>query len=320
MIKKKLILAVAALSLLLAIPAIKASATKPKDVTLLTKSNVVAVNEEVSSASVAKWVQKARALDQVGASDSPIILVMYTPGGDISAGLDLIEALKGLRRPVITVTMFAASMGFQIVQNMGQRLILKNGILMSHRARGQMEGEFGGTTPSQMDSRYGFWLSRINELDQVTVDRTNGKQTLASYQKSYANEMWRTGDSSVKEGYADKVVTAACDSTLNGTTKETGNFMGMTVHYELSECPLITGAVNVSMDIPSNKGPVSEAEFLAKGGQFDAYCMQRTDADKLCSLDTSLTPARLNEIKSHFRSNFSAKAQKVVYMTVQAGQ
>jgi ATP-dependent protease ClpP protease subunit len=317
-ISKKTILATAFLALLAVIPAIKAAASKPKDTVVLSKDSVISINEEVNAASVAKWSLKARELDQIN-TNRPIILVMYTPGGDISAGTDFVEMLKGLRRPVITVTMFAASMGFQIVQNAGERLIFKTGVLMSHRARGEMSGEFGGTAPSQMDSRYAFWLSRINEFDQVTVDRTKGKQTLLSYQKSYANEMWRSGESSVAEGYADKVVVASCDNTLSGTTNQKGEFLGVAINYKISDCPLITGPLEVSVDVPSNKGPVTETEFLARGGQFDAYCMQRADENKLCSLDTSLSIQKLNEIKQLFRSGMNSKAHKVIYMTIPSG-
>lgn len=315
---KRSILIGAVIGLLAVIPALTASST-PKDVTVFSKDSTVLINEEVTSASVAGWIQKIRELDAKGPSDKPILLAVYSPGGDIVAGIDFIEGIKGTRRPLKSVTIFAASMAFQFVQNIpGDRLILKNGILMSHRARGGIceSCEFGGQSPSQYDSRYQFWLSRLNELDQTTVDRSNGKQTLASYQKSYANEMWRTGSQSVAEGYADKVVAAACDASLSGTSKHTGSFMGMEVSYELSECPLITGPMNVSMTISSDVGPLPEAEFLAKGGRFDAYCLKDANKTNPCSLDTSLSAQKIQAIKGQFRTAYLAKLREVVYMSV----
>lgn len=313
--KSVLISAILGLSVIL-----MATSSKNKEVTTFTNKNVVLVNEEVSAISVAKWIQKAKKLDAIGSSSDPIYLVMNTPGGSIADGIDFIEALKGLKRPIATVTIFAASMGFQIVQNAGERLVLKNGVLMSHRARGSVceSCEFGGQSPSQTDSRYNFWLSRLNELDQQTADRTGGKQTLKSYQAAYATEMWKTGNQSVVDGYADKVTVAACDDSLNGVTSNTTNFMGMDVKYDLSDCPMITGPLNVSVSISTNKGPVTENEFFAKGGQFDPYCMTRTDSNKLCSLDTSLNAQKIAELKQRFRINYLAKQRQVVYMTVPA--
>ena len=149
--------------------------------------------------------------------------------------------------------MFAASMGFQIIQNLDDRLILKNGVMMSHRAAGGFEGSFGGTKPSQIDSRYQFWLDRVRELDEQTVSRTKNKQTYESYTKEYANEMWLTGTKSVQEGYSDEVVLVKCDSTISGTSKHSADFMGFQVSYELDNCPLNTAPMNVSMLLPKGQ-------------------------------------------------------------------
>jgi ATP-dependent protease ClpP protease subunit len=189
-----------------------------------------------------------------------LYLFLNTPGGSIQAGLELNEALNGIGRPVDTITLFAASMGFQIAQNLGERLILKNGILMSHRAAGGFEGSFGGQQPSQMDSRYQFWLDRIRELDEQTVKRTNGKQTYASYIKEYANEMWLTGTKAVSEGYADRVVKIKCDSSLSGSTSHNASLMGFQVLYDLDNCPINTSPLNVRIGNKEGKNLTPEIE------------------------------------------------------------
>jgi ATP-dependent protease ClpP protease subunit len=189
-------------------------------------------------------------------------LFLNSPGGSIQSGLELIEALKGIGRPVNTVTLFAASMAFQIAQNMNDRLILKNGILMSHRAAGEMQGSFGGTRPSQMDSRYQLWLDRVRELDEQTVSRTQGKQTYDSYTKEYANEVWLTGTKSVQEGYADRIVLVKCDTTLSGVNTNHVNFMGMDIAYDLDRCPINTSPMNVRAS--SLDGKALNAELVNK--------------------------------------------------------
>lgn len=224
---------------------------KPETV-VLSSENTIVLNTEVDGDSVAKVISQAKALDYKlgGVSESfgkkkPLYVFLYTPGGSIQAGLEMIEALRGLGRPVNTITLFAASMGFQIAQSLDERLILQNGILMSHHAAGGFEGSFGGVSPSQVDSRYQLWIDRIRELDEQTVKRTNGKQTYDSYIKQYDHEMWLTGTKSVEQGYADRVVLVKCDRTLSGTTEHQTTFMGIPIAYDLDNCPVNTSPLNI---------------------------------------------------------------------------
>lgn len=249
--KMKTFLTIAAIvAVIVAYPLKSTGDAGPSDNISLTSDNLVILNGEVNSQSVSKAVTALLKLDKIKTfgRQKPIYLYLYSPGGSIQDGLELIEATKGLKRPVHTITMFAASMAFQIAQNLGDRLIFKNGTLMSHRASGSFEGSFGGQAPSQLDKRYSFWLKRIDELDEQTVRRTKGKQTMESYRASYANETWITGTEAVKEGYADRIVSVACDETLDGTEPHSTMFMGMQVHYETSKCPIITGLLNVTVN------------------------------------------------------------------------
>ena len=255
----------------------------------LTKDNVAVLSGAVDSSSVSDVIQQLQKLDSSLKSKYPIYLFLYTPGGSIQDGLELIEFIKTVKRPVHTITLFAASMGFQIVQNAGNRYILQNGVLMSHKASGGFEGEFGDGM-SQIDARYGLWMERILEMDQQTVVRTNGKQTLKSYRAAYQNELWRTGNKSVKEGYADRVVQASCSQDLQKEIRVVKlNFMGRTLRVEFSGCPLNQNVLSVSAEMNTNKGVMTHTEFLAKGGVFlkdlkdsgnysppDLYCIDPT--------------------------------------------
>ena len=253
-----------ALSMMLAIPAL---AKSDLPVLKLTKDNTAVLLGVVDSTAVSDVIQQIQKLDSALKSGYPINLVMYTPGGSIQDGLELMEYLKSINRPINTVTIFAASMGFQIVQGLGTRYILENGVLMSHKASGGFEGEFGDGK-SQIDSRYGLWMTRILELDKQTVKRTNGKQTLASYRSAYQNELWLTGNQSTKGGYADRVVSVSCSKDLSGVRTQTLDFMGLSVHVSFSECPLNTNPVSVELEISTNKGSMKLKDFLAKGGIF----------------------------------------------------
>lgn len=325
----KYVIGLAILGLVSVLPASSSSSdAKPQSV-ILSKDNVIVLNTQVDGESTAAVISKAKELDSAlsglkekVSGKKPIYIFLNTPGGSIQSGLEMIEALNGLGRPVNTITLFAASMGFQIAQNLGERLILKNGVLMSHRAKGAFEGEFGGQTPSQVDSRFALWNSRINELDQKTVSRTNGKQTLESYRKQYANEMWLTGNQSVDQGYADKVVNVKCDKTLDGVTTHELSFFGIPIKYDLDNCPLNTSPMNVRVAIPTTErvnidGKESKAvskvmdldKFLEAGGGFGRTCLE---SGALCASDPFMTLEHLKEVKSKFVDDFSNKKDKIV--------
>jgi ATP-dependent protease ClpP protease subunit len=79
----------------------------------------VEAEQKLAEAKQKIQIAQAKALgNQRFSSNEPIYLFLNTPGGSIQTGLEIIESLKGLDRPVSTVTLFAASMGFQIAQNL----------------------------------------------------------------------------------------------------------------------------------------------------------------------------------------------------------
>ncbi len=246
---------------------------KKKEI-VLSSDNVIVLKSAFNDQSVTELMKKAKDLDSKLESGYPIFLFLYTPGGSIEAGLELFEFLDGINRPVHTITSFAASMGFQTVQHLGKRYILRYGTLMSHKARGGFRGEFGGGL-SQLDSRYHFWLKRLDMMDKVTVERSNGKQTLKSYRASYDNELWLTGEEAVSKGYADEVVVVKCDNTLTGTESTDVNMGFFKVTAKFSKCPMIIPPVGVSASLITNKGEMTVSEFLLRNGKFGKSCNER---------------------------------------------
>lgn len=316
----KIVMGVLLAALLAVVPTtVASSASKTQSKTkkiVLTSDNTLVLNDAITGESVADVITKAKELDQsgnllgkVGVSRKPIYMYIRSPGGEIQSGLEMLEALKGLNRPVDTITAFGASMAFQTVQQLGKRYITKSGVLMSHRAAGGFEGSFGGQKPSQMDSRKALWEERLEEMDKDTVARTGGKQTLASYQKAYDNEMWVTGSQAVEQGYADEIVQVSCDSSLSGVTTHTINFMGLiNIAYDLDNCPLNSAPMNVRVaGILTNKGQMTMSDFMAKKGDFGSACLvaSGTDKEKVCAADTSLTLEAINTAKSQFKSEYN---------------
>jgi ATP-dependent Clp protease protease subunit len=230
----------------------------------LNQSNLVILRGEINSASVATAIKALKKLDSnegklhLSLKQQPIYIFVSSPGGEIQAGLELFEAIHGLKRPVHTISSFSASMAFQLVQNAGMRYVLSDAVLLSHRASGGFEGAFGGERPSPVDARYNFWLERLTEMDEQTVKRTKGKQTLEGYRKQYSSDMILTGKQAVEQGYADALVHVSCAPDLDGKSKHATSFMGFRVTYELHKCPLITEIGDVSAEGNSSVLPIGE--------------------------------------------------------------
>ena len=89
---------------------------KPKVV--LSKSNTLALQGPVTYSSVAQLQQKMIALSNSLSKNSTIYLVLDTPGGSVGAGMALIDTAKSIPQRVVTITSFAASMGFITVQSL----------------------------------------------------------------------------------------------------------------------------------------------------------------------------------------------------------
>ena len=268
------------------------------DSVTLTEQNVLILDSQVDDRSVSKVMQRALELNAKLPKNKPLYLVLDTPGGSVDSGLALITMLKGLDRPVHTITMFAASMGFQIAQGLDDRLILPNGVLMSHHARGGVNGEFGGSKGSQLDKRVGWMVGIIDRLDRQTVLRTKGKKTLEQYQSEYENELWALSEDAIKNGYADKIVIPRCDKSLSGTTTEEKTFLGMKIELKASKCPLVKGLIEMKVSVRTNDNKwLSLEEFQAKNGVFGQCPL--SPVRSVCAFDTSLTLSVIETIKNH---------------------
>lgn len=169
-----------------------------------------------------------------------IYVVLYTPGGSISAGQLFFDTLNALPCKFHTITVFAASMGYMSVQNLGDRYILPSGILMSHRASvSGLSGEIGG----ELDQTIKLLKDNVTELEQQASNRVG--ISLEKYRSDISDELWLTAQTAVKTNHADEVVLVKCNEDLMGTYVETVNTFFGSFKAEFSNCPIITAPISV---------------------------------------------------------------------------
>lgn len=236
--------------------------TKSNNVITLSERNTVVLNWVVTSQSTAKAAQellnKSRNLDP----KDKMYLVLDTPGGSVDAGINFVQVVKGLPQQVDTVSLFAASMGFHIVQNLGNRYVAPNGILMSHRASGGVEG----TIPGSINTTLQMWMDILQQLDGQAADRMG--LTTKTYSNLIQDEYWTYGITAVRDGAADQVVQLKCDASLSGTTQVSVETLFGTYNLTYSKCPLVRGILDVKRGF-YGEVPPQEIEFMKALDQFN---------------------------------------------------
>lgn len=225
-------------------PKISEFLTQGQQKTLVLESgNSIVFRGEVTSESVAQAQLELLKLDNTLEEGTPIYLVLDTPGGSVFDSMGLIEMVKGLNRPVHTVTISAASMGFHFVQAFNTRYITSTGKLMAHRASGGggflSETRFDG----EFESRVKFIKQNLDYLDETTSKRLG--LSLETYKSLVVNELWYTGQEAVANKSADEVIILKCGKTLQGEVSKTKNtFFGQT-EIIFSKCPLIRVPIRI---------------------------------------------------------------------------
>lgn len=180
-----------------------------KKVIYLNEENTIVLFEAVSAESVKEVNKNIRLLDNLLPKGEPLYLILNTPGGSVIDGMDIVNLAQSLSRPVHTITIFAASMGFVLAQHLNLRYILQNGILMSHRMKTAMsQAEVGG----ELDEALSFSHIINKTINNVCANRMS--MNLEDYERRIADEWWLYGQNAVDKKAADEVITVSCTEKL----------------------------------------------------------------------------------------------------------
>ena len=208
---------------------------------VLTENNSVVFNQQVSDEYASK---KTLELMKKAKRGNTLYLVLNTPGGSVSAGLSFIDAVKSLKVPVHTITIFAASMGYQMVQELGTRYITPSGTLMSHRGA---VGGLSGQVPGELNSRLNHIQSILNNMSSRAAARIGMDKK--AYDEAIINELWISGEDAVNSKHADKLANVQCDKALiEETYKQQLNTIFGAVNIVFSKCPLISAPIDFSFE------------------------------------------------------------------------
>jgi ATP-dependent Clp protease protease subunit len=206
---------------------------------VLTEDNSVIFNQQVTNDYTSK---KTLEIMKKAKKGIPLYLVLNTPGGSVSAGLAFVDSINSLKVPVHTITIFAASMGYQFVQELGIRYITPSGTLMSHRGA---IGGLSGQVPGELNSRLNHIQSILSGMSSRAAARVGMDKK--AYDDAIINELWISGKEAVNAKHADKLANVACDKSLtNGTYTEVFDTMFGRVSVEFSKCPLISAPLGFS--------------------------------------------------------------------------
>lgn len=242
--------------------------------------NVIVFRGPVTGDSVASAMQEALKKSRALKDSEKIYLVLDTPGGSVFDGLDFMDFLKGLPQEVDTITLFAASMGFQFAQQLETRYIINNGTLMSHRGflgglKGQLDGEF--------ETRYAMIKRKIDYMDVIAAKRMG--LSLKDYKKLILNEYWVHGFDAISDKAADESVLVKCGKTMDGSYKETFNTLFGPVEVTFAKCPLIKSPLEVSF-----KGIATENQAYVR------HAFKNMFLDKKAFVQEFITTNKLNTI------------------------
>lgn len=218
--------------------------TTPKYRTIeLRKANTLVFRNTVTDSSAGQLISKAYELSRSLSPNDTIYLVIDSPGGSISAGNDIIDALKGLPQKVDTITMFSASMAAFMVEKLGKRYMTPSGTIMFHQAS---IGGLSGSLPDQVAQRLRNIIYGVEVLEKEAAKRMGISHE--TYKAAIDDELWLSGDEAKLFNAVDEVVYLRCGKDLNETYKQKISFFVFSFELEFSTCPLLSQPIEKAKD------------------------------------------------------------------------
>lgn len=238
------------------------------DTLALDDNNSIILRGVITYSSVAPVIKKLVELSSKLPTNSVIYLFLDTPGGSIDAGEELIQVARSIPQEVKTITLFAASMGFITVQSLGERLVLSNGTLMSHRASMRLSGQ----VPGEFDTKYEFHKKDIKAINNRMAERLG--MSYEEYSQLIRDEYWVKGLDALEAKMVDKHVNVVCGKESLGTYEQKVKSLFGTFTVVWSKCPLVSAPLEVKSGVFYESGTHNQVMEILTGSKnrvFEKY-------------------------------------------------
>ncbi len=181
-------------------PAHKTSLVKKEfdiDLTLLGNRQLF-LYDVVDEESSLKLIKSLYALDTL--NHRPIMLYLNTPGGSCSDGLAIIDAMKTIESPVVTIiTNEVCSMGGHISVAGNKRVCYPNSVWMAHDMSAYIEDY-----SLKIHDRAKFLEKYYEMLEENLRKHTN--LTSAELKKARVGELWLFADEMLEKKVVDEIL------------------------------------------------------------------------------------------------------------------
>lgn len=168
------------------------------DLTLLGNRQLF-LYDVVDEDSSVKIIKALYALDTV--NHNPIMLYLNTPGGSCSDGMAIIDAMRTIESPIVTIiTNEVCSMGGHISVAGNKRVCYPNSVWMAHDAAGYSEDYF-----LKMKDRVKFYENYYDVVLNPNLKKYT-KLTDEELLKARVGELWLFADEMLEKGIVDEVL------------------------------------------------------------------------------------------------------------------
>jgi ATP-dependent protease ClpP protease subunit len=195
--------------------------------TVLNESNSITLRGPIDAAAASKFVL---ALGKITADE--VTIVINSPGGLVTAGNRIVDAIRASKAKITCIPIIAASMAFVITQACDVRMATSASLLMQHQVSGGMEGPY-----ENMKSQFEFMKALRDESDELQASRIG--MTVEAFEKMVLSDVWFTGAKALKANVVDKLGYATCSKeSLSQTYTEDVRVFIFTVRITWSKCPM----------------------------------------------------------------------------------
>ncbi len=166
---------------------------------ILLRRRQVFLFDVIKEDTIRNLIREIIALDNI--SPNPIILYINSPGGSVDDGFALIDTMRGIRSPIITVIIGQSCSMAGIISIAGdKRLISKHSVWMAH----DMAGGIGGDYTTKVIDRTEFLKREQKKLNDFL--RKNTKLSEAEVVRATHGELWFYPEECLKKGIVDEVI------------------------------------------------------------------------------------------------------------------